>query len=84
MPEYVKWTTIKVDGETVARIRQEAARRGVTVAAHLPAGANGDGGTRMFRIAAAGASGQFDITGRFDGVLAGLGFAQTRTDGPSA
>ncbi len=90
MLAYVKRTTIKVDDEIDARIRQEAARRSMTVsewvreavAAHLP-GAGGDA-ARTFRMAAAGASGESDISARFDEVLAELDFGQTRTDGRPA
>ena len=92
MLAYVKRTTIKVDDEIDARIRQEAQRRGVTVsewireaiAAHLPGRDSGDNGARTFRMAAAGASGQTDVSARFDEVLAELGFPGAGTDGRSA
>jgi len=91
MLAYMKRTTIKVDDEIDARIRQEAQRRGVTVsewireavAAHLPGGGSSNDRARTFRMAAAGASGQSDISARFDEVLAELGFPKAGADGGS-
>lgn len=83
MLAYMKRTTIKVDDEVEARMRQEAARRGITVsewvreavAAHLPGTAVSPGANRTFRFAGAGASGSSDISARFDELLDEMGFA---------
>lgn len=82
MLAYMKRTTIKVDDEVEARLKQEAARRGITVSewvreavvAHLP-GTASPGANRTFRVAGAGASGQSDISARFDELLGEMGFA---------
>jgi len=84
MLAYMKRTTIKVDDQVEARMRQEAARRGITVSewvreavvAHLP-GSTDPGANRTFRVAGAGASGQSDISARFDELLNELGFADS-------
>ena len=83
MLAYMKRTTIKVDDEVEARMRQEADRRGITlsewvreaVAAHLPGTAVSTGASRTFRVAGAGASGRSDISARFDELLDQMGFA---------
>ena len=82
MLAYMKRTTVKVDEEVEARMRQEASRRGITVSewvreavvAYLP-GSAGPGAKRTFRVAGAGASGQSDISARFDELLGEMGFA---------
>jgi hypothetical protein len=77
MLAYVKRTTVHVDDDIEARIRQEAERRGMTVsdwvreavAAHLP-GSPASGSRRSFRATGAGASGCSDISVRIDELLA--------------
>ncbi|MER7758316.1 CopG family transcriptional regulator [Streptomyces sp. NPDC097619] len=78
----MKRTTIKVDDDLDARVRHEAARRGLTLSewtrealeAHLPgAGESPPGGIRRtFRSTAAGRSGRSDISERMEELLAGL------------
>jgi hypothetical protein len=80
MLAYMKRTTVQVDDEVDARIRQEAARRAMTVsdwvreavAAHLPGDAPGGQPGRTFRMAGAGASGSSDISVRIDEMLASM------------
>lgn len=77
-----KRTTIKIDESVDARMRHEAARRGMTVSewtreaivAHLPGAQPGDDTTvrRVFRSAGAGDSGRRDISERMEELLAGL------------
>ncbi|MER5214998.1 CopG family transcriptional regulator [Streptomyces sp. NPDC002838] len=82
MLAYVKRTTIKIDDTLDARMRHEAARRGMTVSewtreaitAHLPGGEQ-EGDTvrrRTFHSAGAGDSGHSDISERMEELLAGL------------
>ena len=79
MLAYVKRTTVKLPDELDARLRHEAARRGMTISeltreaieAHL-------GGTRRsFRSAGAGASERGDLSTRIDELLA-EGFGRPR------
>ncbi|WP_112465409.1 CopG family transcriptional regulator [Streptomyces triticisoli] len=82
MPAYMKRTTVKIDEALDARMRHEAARRGMTVsewtreaiAAHLPGGeSHGDAAPRrVFSSAGAGDSGRSDISERMEELLAGL------------
>ncbi|MFJ7066568.1 CopG family transcriptional regulator [Streptomyces sp. NPDC101115] len=81
MLAYVKRTTIKIDESLDARMRHEAARRGMTVsewtreaiAAHLPGGQHEEGPVRRtFHSAASGSSGRSDISARMEELLAGL------------
>jgi hypothetical protein len=82
MLAYMKRTTVKIDESLDARMRHEAARRGMTVsewtreaiAAHLPGGEHpGDASPRRaFRSAGAGDSGRSDISERMEELLAGL------------
>ncbi|WP_455352425.1 ribbon-helix-helix domain-containing protein [Streptomyces sp. SYSU K217416] len=77
----MKRTTIKIDESLDARLRHEAARRGMTIsewtreaiAAHLPGGEH-EGPTlrRVFHSAGAGDSGRSDISERMEELLAGL------------
>ncbi|MCB5169268.1 ribbon-helix-helix domain-containing protein [Streptomyces bambusae] len=77
-----KRTTIKVDDELDARMRHEAARRGLTLSewvreaieAHLPGADDVPAGEirRTFRSTAAGRSGRSDISERMEELLAGL------------
>lgn len=81
MLAYMKRTTVKVDEAMDARMRHEAARRGMTVSewtreaivAHLP-GASTEAGSalRVFHSAGAGDSGRQDISERMEELLAGL------------
>ncbi|WP_431781602.1 CopG family transcriptional regulator [Streptomyces chumphonensis] len=75
-------TTIKLDESLDARMRHEAARRGMTIsewtreaiAAHLPGEEeSGTATRRRFRSTGAGASGRSDIAERMEEILAGLG-----------
>jgi hypothetical protein len=92
MLAYVKRTTVKVDDDVDARIRQEAARRGLALSewvrealiAHLPGGPAVDGQRRTFRAAGAGASGRTDISSRIDELLAGMGGPADNAAQPSA
>ncbi|MFB7588236.1 CopG family transcriptional regulator [Streptomyces sp. NPDC056169] len=77
----MKRTTIKIDESLDARMRHEAARRGMTVsewtreaiAAHLPGDERGDTAVRRrFHSTASGASGRSDIAERMEELLAGL------------
>ncbi|MFF3845256.1 CopG family transcriptional regulator [Streptomyces sp. NPDC002328] len=78
----MKRTTVKVDDALDARMRHEAARRGMTVsewtreaiAAHLPGGDDRHEAVprRTFRSAGAGDSGRTDISERMEELLAGL------------
>lgn len=82
MLAYMKRTTIKVDDSLDARMRHEAARRGMTVsewtreaiAAHLPGGEQEGEAVRrrVFHSAGAGDSGRSDISERMEELLAGL------------
>ncbi len=82
MLAYMKRTTIKVDESLDARMRNEAARLGMTVsewtrqaiAAHLPGGEQEEDATvrRVFHSAGAGDSGRSDIAERMEELLAGL------------
>jgi len=80
MLAYMKRTTVKIDDEVGARMRQEAARRGLAVSewvrealiAHLPGSPAVRGHRRTFRAAGAGASGRSDISSRIDELLAGM------------
>jgi hypothetical protein len=75
MLTYMKRTTVHVDDDVDARMRQEAARRALTVSdwvreavvAHLPGSPSPH---RTFRVAGAGASGRSDISVRIDELLA--------------
>lgn len=81
MLAYMKRTTVKIDDALDARMRHEAARRGMTIsewtreaiAAHLPGGEQ-EGGTvrRVFHSAGSGDSGRSDISERMEELLAGL------------
>lgn len=72
MLTYVKRTTVKLPDELDARLRHEAARRGMTISeltreaieAHL------GGARRRFRSAGAGASGHGELSTRIDQLLA--------------
>ncbi|GGY38950.1 CopG family transcriptional regulator [Streptomyces tanashiensis] len=81
MLAYMKRTTIKIDESLDARMRHEAARRGMTVsewtreaiAAHLPGDEQGDAPVRRrFHSTGSGASGRSDIAERMGELLAGL------------
>lgn len=80
MLAYMKRTTIKIDDATDARMRHEAARRGMTVSdwtreaivAHLPGSEAAGARRRVFRSAGAGDSGHTDIAERMEELLAGL------------
>jgi hypothetical protein len=82
MPAYMKRTTVKIDEALDARMRHEAARRGMTVsewtreaiAAHLPGGESHSEAVprRAFSSAGAGDSGRSDISERMEELLAGL------------
>lgn len=71
MLAYMKRTTVKLPDELDARLRHEAARRGITISeltreaieAHL------GGAKRRLRFAGAGASGLGDVSGRIDELL---------------
>lgn len=78
MLAYMKRTTVKLDDEVDARMRHEAARRGLTVsewvreavAEHLPARPPAQGGAvRTLRGVGAFDSGRSDISSRFDELL---------------
>lgn len=66
-------TTVKIPDELDARLRQEAARRGVTISqvtrealeGHLGAGRH-----RMLRAAGSGRSGRSDLSERIEEILA--------------
>ena len=72
MLAYMKRTTVKLPDDMDARLRHEAARRGVTIsevtreaiAGHL------GGATRRFGAAGAGRSGRADISERIEEILA--------------
>lgn len=72
MPAYMQRTTVKLPDELDARLRNEAARRGVTIAevtrqalsTHL-----GSSGRRRLSAAAAGRSGSSDISERIEEIL---------------
>jgi hypothetical protein len=81
MPTYRKRTTVKIDEALDARMRHEAARRGLTVsewtreaiAAHLLGGEPArETSRRVFHSAGAGDSGRGDIAERMEELLAGL------------
>jgi predicted transcriptional regulator len=82
MLAYMKRTTVKIDDSLDARMRNEAARRGMTVsewtreaiAAHLPGEQHEADAAprRTFRSAGAGDSGRSDISERMEELLAGL------------
>lgn len=83
MLAYMKRTTIKIDEALDARMRHEAARRGMTISewtreaivAHLPGSEDaGESGQvrRHFRSKGAGSSGRSDIAERMEEILAGL------------
>ncbi len=81
MLAYMKRTTIKIDESLDARMRHEAARRGMTVsewtreaiAAHLPGDERGDAPVRRrFHSTGSGSSGRSDIAERMEELLAGL------------
>ena len=80
MLAYMKRTTVKLPDELDARLRHEAARRGVTVSeltrtaieSHLAAPA--PTGRRRLLAAGAGASGRSDVAERLDELLAEAGF----------
>ena len=82
MLAYMKRTAIEVDDEVEARMKQEAARRGITVSewareavvSHLP-GSGSLGANRTFRVAGVGASGRSDVSAHFDELLGEMGFA---------
>ncbi|MDT0343080.1 CopG family transcriptional regulator [Streptomyces litchfieldiae] len=73
-------TTIKLDDSLDARMRHEAARRGMTISewareaitAHLPGVGKPGQARRRFRSAGAGDSGRSDIAERMEEILAGL------------
>ena len=73
MLAYVQRTTVKLPDELDARLRHEAARRGVTVSAltreaiesHLGTGH----GRRRLLAAGSGASGRDDISERIEAIL---------------
>ncbi|MBS1837435.1 MAG: ribbon-helix-helix protein, CopG family [Actinobacteria bacterium] len=79
MLAYMQRTTVKLPDELDARLRHEAARRGVTVSEvtreaieeHLGAGRS----RRKLLAAAVGASGRSDISERIEEILAAEGFA---------
>ena len=94
MPAYMKRTTIKIDDSLDARMRHEAARRGMTlsewareaIAAHLPGG-DQEGATarRTFHSTGVGDSGRSDISERMEELPAGLdeeGHAPVPKDAP--
>ena len=71
MLAFMRWTTVKLSEEVDARLRHEAERRGITISeltqeaiqAHL-------GVRRALGAAAAGRSGQNDISERVEEILA--------------
>ena len=73
MLAYVKRTTVKIPEQLDARLRHEAARRGMTISevtrealeAHL-----GGSGRRRLGATAAGRSGRSDISERIEEILA--------------
>lgn len=73
MLAYMKRTTIKISDELDARLRHDAARRGMTISevtrealeAHLGVGAR-----RRLSFAAAGRSGRSDVAERIEQILA--------------
>ncbi|WP_243740571.1 CopG family transcriptional regulator [Streptomyces sp. 8K308] len=73
-------TTIKLEDGLDARMRHEAARRGMTIsewtreaiASHLPGAGHPGQARRRFRSARAGDSGRSDIAERMEEILAGL------------
>ncbi|MFI1939493.1 CopG family transcriptional regulator [Streptomyces purpureus] len=77
----MKRTTIKIDDALDARMRHEAARRGLTIsewtreaiAAHLPGEGEGSPARRrVFHSTGSGDSGRGDIAERMEELLAGL------------
>ena len=74
MLAYVKRTTVKIPDELDARLRHEAARRGVTIAeisrAALEAYLDVPGGRRQLGAAGAGRSGRDDVSERIEEILA--------------
>jgi hypothetical protein len=83
MLAYMKRTTIKIDEALDARMRHEAARRGMTISewtreaieAHLPGAGEADESgqvRRHFRSAGVGSSGRSDIAERMEEILAGF------------
>lgn len=74
MLAYVKRTTIKISDELDAKLRHEAARRGLTIS-EVTRGAllwyfGMDGGRRRLLAAGAGRSGEGDISRRVEEILA--------------
>lgn len=74
MLAYMKRTTVKLPDDVDHEMRDEAARRGITLSewtreaieAHLPR----QRGRRRLRFVASGASGQSDVSQRIDEILA--------------
>ena len=73
MLAYVKRTTLKISESLDARLRHEAARRGVTIAEvsreALEAYLVGPPGRRRLRAARAGRSGHSDVSERIEEIL---------------
>ena len=75
MLAYMKRTTLKIPDDLDARLRHEAERRGMTISqvsrealeAYLP---GPRGGRRRLGAAAAGRSGQHDVSERIEEILA--------------
>jgi predicted transcriptional regulator len=73
MLAYMKRTTVKISDELDARLRHEAARRGLTISevtrealeAYL-----GDGARRRLSFAGIGASAEHDVSSRVEEILA--------------
>ncbi len=80
MLAYMKRTTVKLPDEVDRELREEAARRGITIseltreaiAAYLPH----QRGRRTLRAAGVGDSGRSDISARIDEILAADGFGE--------
>jgi hypothetical protein len=74
MLAYVRRTTVKVSDELDARLRHEAARRGVTISeinrAALEAYLGGGSGRRRLGAAGVGHSGRSDVSERIEEILA--------------
>lgn len=74
MLAYVKRTTVKIPEQLDARLRHEAARRGMTISElsreALEAYLGGTTTPRRLRAAAAGHSGRSDISERIEEILA--------------
>ena len=69
----MKRTTVKIPDELDARLRQEAARRGVTISQvtrEALEGHLGVGRRRMLRAAGSGDSGRSDLSERIEEILA--------------